>query len=435
MSKELNKEELEALETQEGAYATIMGYLIAERGQIAPAVFNKMVVELNYPKMNIKELREFAEVVNGDELLSNLYNRAVRREIKLDDIPNYIAEEGNLKEEELHSKTTNYLADHEQVLANRREMNHFNRQGARTNMMLEGLKKHTVEELKGMPRAKYLETKPIKPNKGDKSLVLLVSDWHVGALTFNENSGGYNFEKLTGTVQDLSDKVIEISQAYDINDVHIYHVGDIIEHISMRNVNQAFESEFPATEQIAKAQRLIVDMLTLVSKHVHVTYGMVAGNHDRFDGNKNDNVYNDNVAYIILEGLFMLQDTFGQLPNVTLVDNRKDTYEIHKVIAGKRFLIAHGDREKRNEKTKIPKHIKEYPIDYYVNGHLHTTQITQEDYSRFHIYVGSTMGANNFGQQLNLPTTDASQMLLVLTEGSKTPMFVPLMLDKQGKVN
>ncbi|AMQ66653.1 exonuclease [Bacillus phage Shbh1] len=435
MNEHLSNRARELLKTQQGAYAVVMGYLKAERGKIAPSVFNKLVKQLNYPTLNTDELKDVAQEIQGDEGLKELYDKSFDRKIRLDEIPNYIEEEDKLLESDIFSQVTNFLIDNEDNNARLRELRKLQREGVYMKILMNNLKGYLKEELKGMPRAKYIQTPVPKPKKGDNYLLLCVSDWHIGALVYNEETGGYNFVKLTGIVQEIVQKVLQLVQSFNIKHIYVFHVGDMIEHINMRNVNQAFEAEFPATEQIAKGQRLIVDLLMQLSKHVHVTFGMVAGNHDRFQGNKNDKVHNDNVTYIILDTLFMLQEVFGQLPNVTLIDNRKNTYEFIQNIAGLNILVKHGDNEKKKDDVKIPKHIKNVPIDLYIMGHIHTNRVIQEDYERFHVYVGSPMGANNYSSELNLPTTTASQLIMIFTEGSKTPMFVPLMFDKGGKLN
>lgn len=434
MDKRVTKKEQELLQTQEGAFCAIMGYLKAERGNIPLAVFNKLTEGLGYPKSKNKELKKLAEHMKEDQLLSSIYNKAFDRIIKLDDIPNVINEEKELREQDIFSHVTNFLSDKEYNLANLRELRKLQREGVYMKHLIEGVHKSLREELKGMPRAKYLKTPVSKDYKGKKSLVLAISDWHIGALVFNEETGGYNFEKLTHTVDSIVEKTIQTINELGIEQVYVFHVGDIIEHISMRNVNQAFESEFPATEQIAKATRLLADMLSQISKVAHVTFGMVAGNHDRFDGNKNDKIYNDTVTYLILDNLILLQGDFNQLPNVDIIDNRNDTYEFVQEVAGKKIKVKHGDTEKKKDDVKIPKHIKEEPIDYYILGHIHTSRMIQEDYHRFHIYVGSTMGANNFSKELGLPTTKGSQLLMILEQDSYTPWFIPLMINKEGDI-
>lgn len=432
----LTAKEKEWLNTDIGVYAVIMGYLKAERGKIAPSVFNKLSQELGLKKQKLGGLQWIAEQIHTDKDLESLYNKSFDREIKLDDLknPDPELEDCELNEKQVFDNVTNFIVDNELHKANLRELRKIQREGAYMNILIDGLKKHIVEELKGMPRSKYIKTEVPKPVKGDKSLILCVSDWHIGALVHNEDTGGYDFHKLIGSMQSLTKQVSQIVSDFDIKHVYMFHIGDTIEHISMRNVNQAFDAEFNTSEQIAKAERLIIDMLAVLSKSAHVTFGMVAGNHDRFNGNKNDKVYNDNATYIILDHLFMVQEEFGALPNVTLIDNRADTYEFTIRIAGKNFKVKHGDHEKKNDDRKIPKHIKTEVIDYYIMGHIHTARIVQEDYSRFQVYVSSPMGANDFSKDLNLPTTQGSQLIMVMTEGSDTPMFMPVMFNKEGNI-
>lgn len=422
----LSPEQHELLYTKEGTFAVIMGYLKAERGKIAPSVFNKLITQLGYDKVKKHDLVEMARLISDSEALEGLYQKGYTREIKLDDLP---SDDAPLVEKDVFQQVTSYLIANEDNNARLRELRKLQREGVYQKLLMDNVKAHLTEELKGMPRAKYLQTTvPEAPKPGDKSLILLLADWHVGALVFNEATGGYSFSKLTGQVQDILVRTLDIIRLLNVKHVYVFHLGDAIEHVSMRNVNQAFDSEFPATEQIAKATRLMTDMLISLSKEVHVTFGIVAGNHDRFEGNKNDKIYNDNAAYLILDTLFLLQDIFGQLPNVTLIDNRNDTYEFIIKVAGKNIKVVHGDHEKKSDGRKIPKHIKEIVIDFLFMGHIHTTGITQEDFARFHAYVGTPMGSNSYSKENNFPTTAASQMIVVLEEGSDTPWFIPLMV-------
>jgi predicted phosphodiesterase len=427
------------LESYKGPFAVIMGYLKAERGKIAPAVFNKVAQGFGYDKkMNKAALMSLAEEINEHPGLFSLYDKGYKREIKLDDVSKLIEAEYDdedklVKEEDLFAQVTNFLIDHEDNLGRLRELRKLQREGVYMRILMDNVKKHMTEELKGMPRAKYLQTHSEPVKKGDRSLVLLFSDWHIGALVYNEKTGGYNFKKLVHQIEEVKKYVLDLVDELDIKNVYVLHLGDQIEHISMRNVNQAFEAEIPATHQVTKATRLIVDLLITMSKHVHITYGMIAGNHDRLDGNKNDKVYNDTFTYIIIDTLFLLQE-MGQLTNVTLLDNRNDTYELMLKIAGKMTKSVHGDHEKKKDSVKITKHIKEQVIDFLFFGHFHTTMINQEDFGRFNVSSGSPMGANNFSKELNLPTTFASQTAVILTEGSNTPWFIPMIFDKDGNL-
>lgn len=446
MRSNLTTEELRVLHTRDGALAAIMGTLKAIDDKPRAASANKILAALGYKKTNIREMKSLASCFGSNEELNSLYRKAYQKKITVDDIPTYQHEEEYtssyeeeheeaVKENELFSLFSTFHMDREEGNARSRDLRQVVRDGTYMRHLMENCKKYLHEELKDMPRMKYVKTPQEKPKAGDKSLLLLVSDWHIGAVVYNEDTGGYNFQKLSTQVQEMVNEVDTMMDDFNIQNLYVFHVGDIIEHISMRNVNQAFEAEFPAAQQIAKATRLVIDMLAALSKSHHVTFGMVAGNHDRLNGNKNDKIYNDTVTYIILDHLIDMQEKFGALPNVTYIDNREDTYEFTVKVAGRNIKVKHGDTEKKKDDVKIPKHIKEEPVDILIMGHIHTGRVVQEDYSRFHVYVGSTMGANNFSKELNLPTTTASQSAMILTEGRNSVMFNQLMFDKKGKIN
>ena len=267
------------------------------------------------------------------------------------------------------------------------------------------------------------------PKANDKEVILGLSDWHVGARVEHSETGGYDYSILTNRVRKMAQEAVSTAKLHNAKHIHCFYIGDLIEHINMRNVNQAFEAEFPATEQIAKGIRLLVTTLLYLAENVeHVSFGIVGGNHDRFQGNKNDKVYNDNIAYLALDTLFLLQNSGGIPKNVTLIDNRADVYSFTTKVAGHPVKVVHGDNEAKKEDTKIRKHIRREEISYLMMGHIHTSRIIQEDYSRYHVYVGSTMGTNNYSTENNFPTTDPTQCILVLEKDKEQPIFKPVTL-------
>lgn len=430
----LTNREKEAIRTQEGAFTVIIGYLKQERNKVAPSVFNKLATKLGYPKQKKEDLIELGrDIQERDAVLNSLYQKAFHRKIRLDDIPNAVEEEDTLKEKDVFSYITNYLIENEDNNARLRELRKLQREGVYTQLLLDSLKKDLSDELQGMPRAKYLKTEAPKPSKGDRKLILCFSDWHVGVLVYNENTGGYNFEKLRTTVNDVINETLKICQELDIKEIVVLNLGDFTEHINLRNVNQAYDAEMNLSQQITKSIRLTVDMLSRLSKEIHVTYSMISGNHDRLQANKTDVISGDTTAYIILDQLFFIQEVLGQIPNVDIVDNRNDIYSTELNVAGKTIKAVHGDNEKKNDTTKIHKHIKDYPIDILFMGHYHYTSIIQEDYARFTVTVGSPQGENDYSKSLNLPSTYGTQMITILEEGKESPIFYPLAF-KNGRL-
>lgn len=434
MAKEkLTKHEQASIKEETGAYVVVMGYLKRERGQVAPSVFNKIIVELGYDKVKKQDLIKVAEKIEKNEVLSGLYKKAYLGEITVDDIPHAYDEESEVKEENIFSYVTNYLMDKEDNSAKLREYRKLQKDGTLMALLMKDLKKHLVEELKGLPRAKYLTTAPYTPVKGDKTLILALSDWHVGFISHDMHTGDYNFERLRTSMQEIISYTIRTVQERDIKEVHVLFLGDLVENFSMRST-QSFDLEFTFAEQISKGQQLLIDVLLTLSKFVPVTFSMVAGNHDRFESDKKTAIFNNSVAYTVLDNLIMLQEKLGQLPNVTITDNRKDVYQFELDIAGQGIAGAHGDHlSKSNE--KIPAFMTHgRQVDILFTGHLHSFKTIQESYTRLHIQVGATIGENPYSRQGNYPTTTPSQQIVILTEGSKIPELIPLWLGTDGKL-
>ena len=78
-------------------------------------------------------------------------------------------------------------------------------------------------------------------------------------------NGKYDFEVLKSRLNHFIDTTVKEIEDRDISNVTVYFVGDLVEHINMRDVNQAFETEFTLAEQISKGTRLLIDILNALS--------------------------------------------------------------------------------------------------------------------------------------------------------------------------
>lgn len=430
----LNEHEEKKLYSREGTLALIIGYLKMEKGRIMPAEVTKITKKLGWDDKRISkdELVEAKEKIEVDPDLRVIFDKAVQREITLDDLYSVYGDKEVVTEQNFADIVTPHVKFKEKEAANIREFRKVQRDGTYMQIMMDRLLEELKEEFKDLPTPKYLETGKAELERGDKVIALIIGDLHIGALVFNKDTGGYSFEKLQMTMQSIMDYIAGLAD--DVNAEHIYllNVGDSIEHVYMRNVDQAYDAEFATAQQISKATRFLKDIIQGLSQIAPVTYGMVAGNHDRIAGNKKDNIYNDNVAYVILENLFMIQEE-GFLQNVTLIDNREDTSDFHVDIAGQLFYITHGDHENTKLDEKIPKHIKDRPIDVIVFGHFHKFGIIQEAYDRLQVRNGSTMPYNDYVKENNMTENYGSQTAMVLEHGRRTRMLVPMIL-KNGKV-
>lgn len=400
----------------------IISYLFKTYNSISVANYNKLAKRIGLEKENKETLEAMIELMLVDQGLKSLYNDVLAGHVDLSFL--------SLEEKEIFNVLSPQIIAKEEVLANNREFKHYQRAGANTARLFDGLKEALRAELLTSNRStQYIVTEKKKVSLEDKEMIVGLSDWHIGAIVHNHDTGGYNYDILQQRIAQTLEETILLGKQNGVSSVHVYFIGDLIEHINMRNVNQAFEAEFTATEQIAKGQRLLLDIITVFANEFEsVTFGIVGGNHDRFQGNKGDKIYNDNVAFLVLDMLFFLQE-LGSVPtNVKLIDNRKDVYEFTDNVAGKVVKVVHGDHEAKKEDAKIRKHVRRGDIDYLIMGHIHTSRIVQEDFSRYHIYVGSPMGANSYSKENNFPTTYPSQMAMLISARSNSPIFKPIML-------
>lgn len=414
--------------TVEELYAIVIGVLGKEEGKIVSSKFNKVINEYGLDKVSVAELKDIVNDVRENSYLNDLKNQALDGTITLGDLRS--VEDKKVFDNNDYFKTVStYVTENERVLSNQREFRKYAKEGAYLNILLEDLKETLSDDLQ--PGSKLIEIKhdDVPTSNEGKSMVVLLSDFHIGAVTSDYTNGGYNFEVLKRRIKQYINTVIKDIKEQKVSDVTVYFVGDLVEHISMRDVNQAFETEFTLAEQISKGTRLIIDILNNLRRYVpgELNFGIVGGNHDRMQGNKNQKVYNDNVAYLVLDTLLLLKDR-SIIEGINIMDNRKDVYTIKDEVKRKNIVVNHGEGLK-GKGNHIPKFITDSHIDILITGHVHHHSVTQEDFNRLHIVVSSPMGYNNYAKELHLSKTKPSQQYLILDSKSKDVTVKTVFLD------
>lgn len=400
--------------TVEEVYAVVFGVLLRDEGKIVSSKFNKIINELGLDRVRAKEIQEIYNEIDADDYLADIKEQATDGEITLDTVEGVTGDKP-FKDKKLIDTVSSYVVDNKRRLAELREVRKQQEPHAYTTILMQDLREDfkSIEE-PILDRESGITIK----ESNDKELVVLLSDWHIGYQFKDSKTGGYNFEILKERIQHFINKTVKEILERDIRNVTIYFVGDLIEHVSMRNVNQAFDTEFTLSEQITKGTRLLIDVIQQISDVTegNLKFGMIGGNHDRLQGNKNEKIYNDNVAYIVLDTLINLQE-LELFNGIEIIDNRDDVYTIEDQVCVKNIIVNHGDTLKGNV-NHIPKFIKDQVFDILITGHVHHLKVKQEDYTRQHITVGSTIGYNTYSKELNLSRTAPSQQLLFLEHNS-----------------
>ena len=412
--------------TVEELYAVVIGVLFKDEGKVSTAKFNKIIKEYGLDRINIQELKDIVQEVRDTDYLNDIKDKALEGTITLGDLQAVDGEKpfnGN----DYWKTVSTYVVENERHLSHLRELRKHNREGAYLNILMDDLKKELKKDLNGKPLIQQTQLQEIKDS--EKHLVVCLSDWHIGFTNNDYHNGGYNYDTLVDRLEQFIAETIETIKERNINDVTVFFIGDLVEHVNMRDVNQAFDTEFTLAEQISKGTRLLADVLDTLREYTpgSLTFGMIGGNHDRMQGNKNQKIYNDNVAYIVLDTLLMLKEQ-DVLKGINIIDNLHDIYTIRHTVANKNILVNHGDGLK-GKGNHINKFIETEPIDLLLTGHVHHFSVKQEDFNRMHIVASSPMGYNNYAKELHLSKTMPSQQLIVLDNKVKDVEIKTVFLD------
>lgn len=417
-------------------YAIIYGTLLKNENKITLTRVNKITTEkVGLDRIKNQEMQEIYEEICEDEYLDELLKDTVKGKYGLENIKDYKGEQA-FEDSNYLDTVTPYLVAKESRLSENREFNKILRDGTYLKMLIDNLKEDLVNEFSDFKLTReysdYSEEVNLYVNKSKKTMALVLSDFHLGFSFNNYSSGGYNFEILKDRLEIYLKEVERLAKEQEITDFRIYFVGDLIEHINMRNVNQAFETEFTLSKQIAKGTRLLSDIITRIESMGNVKFAMVHGNHDRMQGNKNDKVHNDSAAYIVLDQLLFLQDC-GAFPNTDIVDNRHDIYNARDEIEGYLIHLNHGDGLP-NRKPIISKFEHDREVNMVIKGHVHHFYVLQEDYKRMHLTNSSPIGYNNYSDEKALGKTSPSQTIIIFDHKDiYNPLIKPVFL-KEGRI-
>lgn len=259
-------------------------------------------------------------------------------------------------------------------------------------------------------------------SNGEYKLIVGVQDWHVGYVINNYKGNSYNYEIAKKRLHKLVGEIKKICERYNITDVVIMHLGDIIENTYMRDTQQAFECEFHMSEQISKATKLMTEFILSVAKtaNVNIEVGMVGGNHSRMS-TKATNIEGDNANVVIRENLItifeLIQKDMEQRITFLDVDYIDDTclFEVN----GLKVKGIHGDNRVGDKKKLFDSEttIDDENLDLIMLGHYHNFQALSQNGGGYVVTGGSLFGYNPYSVKRMGCNTNASQTLIVVGNG------------------
>lgn len=250
---------------------------------------------------------------------------------------------------------------------------------------------------------------PIKTS--NKRMIVNLSDLHIGA-TVDTDINTYNFEVAQRRLNEYLNKVVTEIKDNGISDVYLMNIGDVVENPYMHNL--AFNCEFNATEQIVKGTDLIIKFMVGLSEHVNVTVAGIAGNHDRYEENKNQSLDGDHAVKAIN---YSIKSFIENSKIKRVYYDQADDYEHRITLNGVNVKFLHGDLDGINDKDLIAKHSALDGIEYHliIMGHYHHHWLKEQGVNKTVVGFGTLKGSDGYSKKIRR-IVHPSQGIVIIDE-------------------
>ena len=255
-------------------------------------------------------------------------------------------------------------------------------------------------------------------NKKPKYAILMLSDWHYGALCDSQ----WNYYD-TNVAKERAEQLVAKTQSYilslGVTDLIVEINGDMCE--GMINIGNRVASEESVVEQIINVSKLLSKCILSLKPYVNsIKVVTTLGNHGRLTPNRKEQAdERENFEMLIPE---FLRLTLGDdIPIITSQGLDFVKYEFDDKI----ICLSHGHHDKA--KSAIDNMIRVYKVvpDEIHLGHWH--HMSDLNDSNIHVVVnGSIKGVDDFGLKATRCTTQPSQNLIVY---GKDRMMIELIVD------
>ena len=296
-----------------------------------------------------------------------------------------------------------------------RELNKIKREIMDGNLQTKAIIEAVERAFEGYDFPDLSNISPIVvPQDGIKS-VLLITDWHIGALV-STSGNKFNLAVAQGRIAQIINQTVLNIEKNGIKEIEVVYMGDLIEGSFMR-ASQGFDVQFNTATQINKASDLLIRLLTLLSKYAKVTYRGFSGNHDRMNqSDKGNNLHGDSVV-VIANKIIHTYIEATKNPNLSYAE--ADYYSAVLSINGVNIKLVHGDLEKRADKGKLHDHSSRDGIRYDIlaYGHFHHYAVTEIGHNRFELAVGSIKGTDDYAEKFGLESAPSQAIINIDRNG------------------
>lgn len=255
-------------------------------------------------------------------------------------------------------------------------------------------------------------------NKKQKYAILMLSDWHYGAIC-DSQWNYYDTSVAQQRAEDVINKTIKYILKMGVTDLIVEINGDMVE--GAINVGNRVASEESVVEQIIEVSKLLAKCIATLKSYVNsLKVVTTLGNHGRLTARKKDQAdERENFEMIIPEFLRLSLDKDIQIITSQGLDFVKYEFD------DKTICLSHGHHDKVNSVLEnMVKVYKVIPTEIHLGHYHHASDLNESD---IHIVVnGGLKGIDDFGLKATRCTTKPSQSLIVYDEDR---MVIELVVD------
>ena len=377
--------------------------------------------ELKNGNFNVKQFNKAAKNINGfresKELLEYIFDIVD----KLSTVESYISdsdEQSNYVNSSSFDTISRLNMKQRQLQNLSRKYNKLKRETIDTKL----IKEKVLSELKHVKIGKPIKLKDTKDSKEKTSLVVGLSDIHVGLRTKD-----FNLDILRNRLNEYIYEIKKYTESNNVDSIYIVNIGDSIENIYM-HLNQMSSVELNLAEQVAMAVTIITEFVQNVRNLGYKTYYCgIMGNHDRLNPNLKQNIIGDSVSLIINTFIKANQSNLD-IEFIPLNEHIRGVLNIK----GINICVTHGDYDKLNKPDVISK-LSTYfdtKIDIVLGGHYHNLLIKTLGKNQYVIQSGAMFTGNPYSDSLGV-TSNACQVMLGVTDSKDKAKvsIIPVILD------
>lgn len=281
----------------------------------------------------------------------------------------------------------------------RRELRKYETSQAR----YENLRDYMVTAIEELPDIEFKSYSV--ESKGNNSAVLMLSDWHCGAIIDNQFNF-YNVETMLERAEILKNKVIHYGELHDVSNLYIEINGDMVS--GLIHVSSRVQSEEDVVEQIVTVSEALSQFINDLKPHFNkITVVTTLGNHGRILSGKADTITQENFEMLI--PVFLKQRVEG----VTIIKSHGTDFVKYE-IDDKVICVAHGQNDKvASAISDFAKVFKVVPDEVHL-GHTHSYKDIN-DCDTIVTVNGSLMGSDDYAVSLR-KVTQAHQNMIIYGE-------------------